>query len=144
MLQLVRNFIIVYFFAFVPIAYGAATNCKIVEFDDHVELICIGDEKSVLTPAPTPNPAASQKPVEVQIPSTLQTSAPQSIILPPAKVPAKTAATQGVAGRRQGRQQYQQALLEAKSSRMQQIAEQEQNKPYQSPYQSKPSPVTEE
>jgi hypothetical protein len=104
----------------------ATTDCHVIEYPDHFEAVCTGDEKSIDTTATAP----SRNSTTAQQPPALQTSAPgKTGSSVPTTVVASAAANQKPVARRQGRQQYQQDLKDAKEMRNQIITEHLRNQP---------------
>jgi len=104
----------------------AATDCHVVEYQDHYEAVCTGDEKSV--PDSAPQQSIVQSPLRMQITAPVNSGS---------VAPAATAAIPSVGTvvtsppivQRQGRQQFQQAMKEAKEMRAKLIAEHQSSLP---------------
>ena len=120
----------------IPYSAVAVTNCHYVEFPDHYDAVCLGDEKSA--PDATANrSAAAPNPVPVKSSEVTPKSLPTDTAgksVPVANVgPVTGKKAPGVASHRQGRQQYQDLIQEAREKRGQALAEDERNRPYQAP-----------
>ena len=110
----------------VPTASLAVTDCHIVEFPDHYEAVCTGDEKSV--PDPAPQQSIVQSPLRMQITAPVNpgSGTPVATVATPS---AGSAVTSPTPIQRQGRQQFQQAMKDAKEMRAKLIAEHQSNQP---------------
>ena len=115
----------------------AHTDCRVVEHPDHVEAVCIGDEKA--TPAPeTPPTSAFQRRETVPQAAPEQTRAalPVPLEQPQTAAGAMTSTQSsappvphGTVVNRQGRQQYQKGMEEARAARLQLIYDLQQSQP---------------
>jgi hypothetical protein len=121
----------------VPGLSFARTDCRVVEFPDHSEAVCVGDEKAVPAPvSPSVTPAQLAEPQQQAAPGQPQASLPAPTAQPQSTVAAATApqtsatpAAQGAIVRRQGRQQYMKGMEEARAGRLQLIQELQQSQP---------------
>ena len=124
----------------VPSLVSAETVCTVIEFSEHYEATCIGDEKVASTPE-TKHAPASQTIKINRKPGTATTdvsdspmqdsaSSPRTVLIPKSsltaetnqKPPATTTASTEIsatAAHRQGRQQFSRALQDAIAARLQ-------------------------
>jgi hypothetical protein len=109
----------------IPCLVFAASDCNVVEFDDHFEAVCTGDEKAV--------PAAGQKPASKIYGANTQPEQTRKRVpapIPeasPDRLPGAPATTDGKpAIQRQGRTKSQQGLEAAKAERLRLISEHQQ------------------
>jgi hypothetical protein len=113
----------------------AQTDCRTVEYQDHVEVVCSGDEKAL--PAPDALTAAAERNQSVQEKTPItETPAPASSTqAQPAPADAtqpqtvQSPAPQGAVVHRQGRQQYQKAMEDARAARSKLILDQQKKPP---------------
>ena len=109
-----------------PCMAFANTDCRVINYPDHYEAVCIGDEKAPLAPAQQTAPpqvsATITQPV-VTAPSQASVTS-QAAETAGKSLPSQMPATRGAAiMHRQGRQQYQKGMEEAKAARMRLIME---------------------
>lgn len=124
----------------------AQTNCRAVDLPDHMEAVCVGDEKAV--PAPeTPATSAFQREVTRQQAVTEQIRVSEPAAAAPAPQPqnsstampmGQTTTGQGSPAavvHRQGRQQYKQGMDEARAARQKLISDLQQQQQQSQPAQ---------
>lgn len=107
-----------------PASSFAQTVCRAVEHPDHLEAVCVGDEKT----SPSPETQSAQAPSRAaqmqQQPQASQAdppTQPQTAAAMTAPQTSATPALQGAIVRRQGRQQYMKGMEEARAARLQLI-----------------------
>ena len=120
----------------VPYSAFATTDCRVIEYPDHYEAVCTGDEKY--------DPGYASKQATTRSSPAPQNKAPEKSgpITTQEKPVPRPIVSRGGPAHRQGRQQYQQTLTELKNMRAQLIAEHQRNQPPPA-YVPPPSPIEE-
>ena len=122
-----------------PNLSSAQTDCRAVEFADHMEAQCTGDEKATpvtetASPPSYQRTEVIQKAVPEQIQSSVPTEAAQPTQAHTAAAPSIAAPaqqSQNTVGQRQGRQQYKNGMDEARAARLRLIDSLQQSEPAQ-------------
>jgi hypothetical protein len=124
----------------VPSMALATTDCHVIEYPDHFEAVCTGDEKQVPHDAIKNANGLSSSALQNKTSGKTGTTTDQA--KKDSKTDAKTATSQEGTVQRHGRQQFQQSLKAAKDMRSQIITEDLRNRP-PVPFVPEPSPVNE-
>jgi hypothetical protein len=116
-----------------PAISFAQTVCRAVEHPDHLEAVCVGDEKASPVPDTQPSQASRRAEQMQQQPLASQadlTTQPQTAAaMTSLQTSATSATSQGAIVHRQGRQQYMKGMEEARAARLQLISTLQQGQP---------------
>ena len=106
----------------IPVLSFAKTDCRVIQYADHDEAVCVGDEK--YAPAAERQPAAtasrSEPAVQPAVSPAVQ-AVPQASVSAPSPQSVDIKPTPEPTIQRQGRQQHQQRLDAARATRNQLI-----------------------
>jgi hypothetical protein len=102
----------------------ARTDCRTVEYPDHFEAVCVGDEKAIPVPdAPSATPVQRGETFQQVVPESQRAVSPSSAVptVSNTRQPSTNSSSQQAVVNRQGRQQYQKGMDDARAARLQLI-----------------------